>query len=216
MMEKVRLEIMETVRLGDGDNRDSAVGDDGDGAVGDGAVGDDGVGDDGDKESEGVLDDYLSFLDKCRNDATKGQERSRSEMLRTTRAQLQPLLINDSVLVPVSEFDRGRLDCRNIPGMVLAVRDDTYKIRTQHGVLNNWLSRNQLIKADYPIIARDMVKDVVLPFRRIATLHSQHGGQGFTKCACQGACVTKRCLCLKNKRKCHSHCHAQNKLCKNK
>ena len=70
-----------------------------------------------------VLGTIAIALDTCRRDATKGQEKSRAEMLHTTREKLVPLQENDVVLVPVSEFDRGRLDYWNVPGVVMAVRN---------------------------------------------------------------------------------------------
>ena len=172
---------------------------------------------DGESDTAHSVDRHLSLLDGNRQDATAGQEKSRAEMLRTTRAQLVPLQENDSVLIPVSEFDRGRLDCRNVPGIVIAIQNDNYKIATKHVIVNGWIARNQVMKADYAITTREMAnEDIVLPFRQIATRHSQHGGQGFTKCSCQGGCITKRCQCKKSQTPCHSHCHPQNKSCKNK
>jgi hypothetical protein len=145
------------------------------------------------------MDRHLSLLDGYRQNATAGQEKNRAEMLRTTEAQLVPLPENESVLIPVSEFDRGRLDCRNVPGIVIAIQNDNYKIATNHGIVNGWIARNQVMKTDYAIMTQEMAnEDIVLPFRQIATRHSQHGGQGFTKCSCHGGCITKRCQCKKS------------------
>ena len=130
---------------------------------------------------------------QCRQDAREGQEKSRAEMLRTTRAKLVPLMQNDGVLVPVSEFDRGRLDCRNVPGVVLQVHNDLYQVGTKHGIINTMLSRNQIIEADFQIVTADQVKDTVLPMRSIAQLHSKHEDQGFKKCSCNGKCESARC-----------------------
>lgn len=162
------------------------------------------------------LENHASILVQCRQDAREGQEKSRAEMLRTTRAKLVPLIQNDAVLVPVSEFDRGRLDCRNVPGVVLKVHKDLYQVGTKHGIINTMLSRNQIIEADFQIVTADQVKDTVLPMRSIAQLHSRHGGQGFKKCSCNGKCDTAKCTCKKAKTFCHSHCHPNNSSCKNK
>jgi hypothetical protein len=159
---------------------------------------------------------HLDRMHSYRNDAAKGQEKSRAEMLKTTREKLKPMMKGDPVLIPVSESDRGRLDCRNVPGVILDVKDEMYKIGTVHGVVNTRLARNQILQGEAQIVTPDMVREEVLPFRKIASLHSKFGGQGFSKCSCQGTCSTKRCNCLKNNTKCHSHCHPLNKTCKNK
>ena len=166
--------------------------------------------------SSTAFEDHASILTQCRQDAREGQEKSRAEMLRTTRDKLVPLMQDDCVLVPVSEFDRGRLDCRNVPGVVLKVHNDLYQVGTKHGIINTMFSRNQIIEADFQIVTADQVKDTALPMRTIAQLHSRHGGQGFKKCSCNGKCDTARCKCKKAKNYCHSHCHPNNSSCKNK
>lgn len=163
-----------------------------------------------------ALEDHASILTQCRQDAREGQEKSRAEMLRTTRSKMVPLMENDGVLVPVSEFDRGRLDCRNVPGVVLKVHNDMYQVGTKHGIINTMLSRNQIIEANFQMVTADQVKDTVLPMRSIAQLHSRHGGQGFKKCSCNGKCGTARCTCKKAGNHCHTHCHPNNSSCKNK
>ncbi|KAL8559024.1 hypothetical protein ACOMHN_039779 [Nucella lapillus] len=166
--------------------------------------------------SSTALEDHASILTQCRQDAREGQEKSRAEMLRTTRGKLVSLMQNNGMLVPVSEFDCGRLDCRNVPGVVLKVCNDLYQVGTKHGIINTMLSRNQIIEADFQIVTVDQVKDTVLPMRSIAQLHLRHGGQGFKKCSCNGKCDTARCTCKKARNHCHSHCHPNNSSCKNK
>jgi hypothetical protein len=96
-----------------------------------------------DRESDTAhsVDRHLSSLYSYRQDTTAGHEKSRAEMLRTTQAQLVPLQENDAVLIPVSKFDRGRLDCRNVPGIVIAIQNDNYKIATKHGIVNGWMAK---------------------------------------------------------------------------
>ena len=146
-----------------------------------------------------------------RTDASNGSKKSRNKMLQTANTKLQHLQLHDSVLLSVSEFDRGPVDCRNIPGLISNVSDkELYTVATKY-------SRNQLIKSDCILMTpEDVITDVCLPFRRIAALHSRSNGQGFSKCVCTSNCSTKRCTCRKSGRLCHSHCHPQNNTCRNK
>jgi len=38
-------------------------------------------------------------------------------------------------------------------------------------------------------------------------------GQGFLRCLCTKKCVTKRCLCFKNRILCNSKCHSSSPCC---
>ena len=82
--------------------------------------------------SSTALEDHAIILMQCRQDARGGQEKSRAEMLWITRAKLVLLVQNNGVLVPVSDFDRGRLDSRN----------DLQQVGTKHGTISTMVSRN--------------------------------------------------------------------------
>ena len=164
------------------------------------------------------INEHLTLIKLKRTDASDGQKKSRNEMLQTANTKLQHLQLHDSVLLPVSEFDRGRLDCRNVPGLIIDVSNrGLYTVATKHGMVNTKYSRNQMIKADCVLlIPEDIISDVFLPFRRIAALHSKTNGQGFVKCLCTSNCSTKRCTCKRSGRMCHSHRHSHNTKCCNK
>ena len=132
-----------------------------------------------------------------------------------SNAKLPSLAVGDCILLPVSEVDRGRLDTRNIPGVVSKVTEHgSYRIATSHGVVNTTYSRNQLQRSDCQLLdLEDSIPEVHL-FRKIASLHSTLGGQGYSKCFCQSACNLRRCACRKGGALCHSHCHPQNSKCK--
>jgi len=163
------------------------------------------------------VEQHISRIDACREDAAAGQAKSRDQMMASSNLKQPQLAVGDCVLLPVSEFDRGRLDCRNIPGVISQVTPrGLYRVATKHGVVNTLLSRNQLLKADCQLLTLDETVPEVHSFRKLASLHSQSGGQGFSKCSCATKCDTKRCACRKKGTLCHSHCHPRNSKCKNK
>ena len=74
----------------------------------------------------------------------------------SNNAKLPSPAVGDCVLLLVSEFDRGRLDTRNIPGVVSEVTEHgSYRIAIRHGVVNTTYSRNQLQKSDCQLLDRE-------------------------------------------------------------
>ena len=71
----------------------------------------------------------------------------------------------------------------------------------------NLMNQKFLTTADVP-------EAVTLSVREAARLHSNAGGQGFFKCLCQTACLTKKCKCIRDSVKCVSRCH-KNRSCQN-
>lgn len=58
-------------------------------------------------------------------------------------------LMLETVVPPVAKFDRGRLDTRNIPGVVAEVTQrGTCNVQTRHEMVNTVYCRNHALKAD--------------------------------------------------------------------
>ena len=138
-------------------------------------------------------------------------------MMASSNAKLPSPAVGNCVLLPVFEFDRGRLDTRNIPGVVSEVTEHgLYRIATRHGVVNTTYSRNQLYKSGCQLLDLEDTIPEVHSFRKIASLHSPLGGQGYSTCFCQSACNSRRCACRKSGTLCQSHYHPRNSNSKNK
>ena len=93
-----------------------------------------------------------------------------------------------------SEVDRGRLDPPNFTAVVQEHESETglYTLGTRAGTLNTRFSRNQFNLMNQKFLTTaDVPEDVTLSVREAARLHSNAGGQGFFKCLCQTACLTK-------------------------
>ena len=137
---------------------------------------------------------------KCWNKATND-----SNQLRRARMWTTP------------EVDRGRLDPPNFTAVVQEHESETglYTLGTRAGTLNTRFSRNQFNLMNQKFLTTaDVPEDVTLSVREAARLHSNTGGQGFFKCLCQTACLTKKCKCIRDSVKCISRCH-KNRSCQN-
>ena len=165
-----------------------------------------------DDSCPGPIAEHITNIGLCHEEAARGQQKSQNQMMASSNANLPSLAVGDCVLLPVSEFNRGRLDTRNIPQGVSEVTEHgSYHAATRHGVVNTTYSRNQLQLPDL----EDTVPEVH-SFCKIASLHSALSGQSYSKCFCQSACNSRQCACKKSGTLCHSHCHPQNSKCKNK
>ena len=117
----------------------------------------------------------------------------------SSNAKLPSPAVGNCVLLPVSEFDRGRLDTRNIPGVVSEVTEHGfYRIATRHGVVNTTYSRNQLHKSGCQLLDLEDTIPEVHSFCKIASLHSALGGHaGLLKVlfsfSFEAMCMQKTC-----------------------
>ncbi len=144
------------------------------------------------------------------------QEKNAKKVVTASERLLGTAKIGDNVVYLSSEFDRGIADPPNILCKVIDIDShQNYQLACGAGILNRYMPRNafQIVgeTIEFPI---NRVK-IVSPREAIAVL-SVGGGQGFTKCECNGQCKTKRCSCFKENLKCKSRCHGSNKSCCNK
>jgi hypothetical protein len=118
--------------------------------------------------------------------------------------------VGDNVAVPIPSVDRGRGDPRNILGVILAVENGQYTIGCPSGILKGKYSRHQFDLCPQRLLSEsDINSDSSVSLRQANKKESQHGGQGFVKCNCNGPkrCRSKRCACFKNNVLCNSRCH---------
>jgi hypothetical protein len=138
-------------------------------------------------------------------------------MLSRTSRKLRPLRVGDNVLVPVSEFDRGRGDPLNLLGVVVETNDTNgnVKVGTKAGFIQGWLSRSQVEFSKQVLLKARGVPSTEVTIRSAVRTLSVGSGQGYKRCQCKGSCLTKRCSCFKEGNLCNSACHPRS-TCKNK
>ena len=104
-------------------------------------------------------------------------------------------------------------------GDVIIYRDqetDQYRIAVKAGILKGLYSRNQFDLCSQRLLTlNDVCQEKSVSLRSAVTAESASGGQGFTKCNCNGAkkCQTNRCKCFKAKLLCNSKCHGSINCC---
>lgn len=116
--------------------------------------------------------------------------------------------VGESVRVPVPDLDRGRVDHRNLIGVILEVENDFYKIGTKDGVLKGLYTRGQFELCGERFLEIGSVPEKEISVREGNTCSSIGTGQGFQRCSCTTKCETKRCACRKSGKLCNSKCHS--------
>ena len=136
-------------------------------------------------------------------------------MVKRSRILCKPGSPGDNVAVPIPSVDRGRGDPRNILGVILyRVERDQYKIAVKSGILKGLYSRNQFDLCPQKLLTLDHVdQEQSVSLRSVVIAESATGGQGFTKCNCQGSkkCKTNRCYKARLQCRCHSSLNCPNK-----
>ena len=135
-----------------------------------------------------------SKIVEMREMAKKRQNLKADKMLEQSNKRFKPAEEGENVNVPTPEVDRGCLDPSNFTAVVQEHESETklYTLGTRAGTLNTRFSRNQFNLMNQKFLTTaDVPEDVTLSVREAARLHSNAGGQGFFKCLCQTACLTK-------------------------
>jgi transposase InsO family protein len=173
------------------------------------------VGAEGGVTREENCDTTVDHFQTIREVAAQGLKRQAKKMTDRSVAKMKDLDVGDNVLIPVSEFDRGRGDPANLIGVVLEKGDRGFKLGTKVGILSGLFARNQIEMTKFNKLKIDMVpEEDDLSIRTAVRLLSVGKGQGKVKCNCKSGCIAMRCNCFKNKRDCTSACHPRI-TCKN-
>lgn len=105
------------------------------------------VSEDDEGPSQPVICLKCKTMQDTRDVVRRGQKRQADDWLQGTSKKLDPVEVGDNVLIPVSQFDRGKTDHRNILGIVIEKNGDFYTIAvlnfnipTQYYITTNILS----------------------------------------------------------------------------
>ena len=153
---------------------------------------------------------------RCEKWPRKEKNLQADKMLEQSNKRFKSAEEGENVNVPIPEVDRGRLDPPNFTDVI---QEHDFWDRTLHFGDKSWNSEHTVLKKPINLMNQkflttaDIPEDVTLSVREAARLHSNAGGQGFFKCLCQTACLTKKCKCIRDSVKCSSRC--KNRSCHN-
>ena len=176
-----------------------------------------------------------------RQEAVRRLEMQANKMRRRANRLHEDLRVGEVVQFGLSDFDRTKIDYRNLTAMVVEVRTNymkrgnkrplvrpKYRIATKEGYLDRWLDRECLrgvdtLTAEPSMASLERVVDLYednrlrpLRMRGIARAVSLvKGGQGMRRCNCEGDCSRRNCSCKRGNVLCNSRCHKGNRKCKN-
>lgn len=144
-------------------------------------------------------------------------EEQAERMLAASRQRFEEAKVGQSVVVPIADVDRGRLNSRNLMAVVIEINDGLYKLATKDGVLDRLYVRSELELCEQPFLNIDEIPSTSkVTSRAAAGLASISGNrQGFVKCNCKTKCTNNQCNCKKKKVLCNSKCHSSLSCCKN-
>ena len=150
-----------------------------------------------------------NLIKEQRAGAKHKQKENANKMLKESNKRFKPAELGDTVMIPIPDVDKGKIDQPNIPAVVISKDDHTglFTLGTRHGRLDSQFSRNQFDPVGEQFINSSDVPNSEIGVREAARLQSRNGGQGVFKCICTTKCLTKKCKCKKANITCNSHCH---------
>ena len=128
-------------------------------------------------------------------------------MLERSAMLFRPVNIDDTVLLPVEDVDRSKLDPPNLHALVIDVIGEVgYKLAVTSGVLKGVFSRHHFKHSPTNFLSRSDIdfERVDLALRTAFRLQSFNKDRKPTKCGCKGNCSNKHCKCKKNNFSCNS------------
>ena len=115
--------------------------------------------------------------------------------------------VGDAVTVKVPAQDRGPLDLRRIPGVIVKISNGFHKIRTQFGVLRTQYRTDELEKCPFKVAeVEGWINEVVITLREAARKFNKRTDV-VAVCKCKSTCATRKCRCFKLGAKCTTCCH---------
>lgn len=182
-----------------------------------------------------TIDNSVSDNHSCDNGSTSKKTtpgwglQKKKLLINTTKQKITPVAkINHAVLIPIPRVDRGKLEPKNIIGVITKIDSEhnLYTIETIYGTLNWKLSRNQFSVCDNENLLSP--KDLKFTNRHISLrkaaklqaralcLRDDPIRKTKISCKCKNSsCGDMRCKCRKNNRSCSYNCSHIREICSN-
>ena len=93
-------------------------------------------------------------------------------MVERSKRKLKPLGPGDNVAVPISMFDRSKLDSPNVIGVILSADEDGYVVGTKSGRVKGKMARSQIEAINFSGLKDTDVPDKELGLREIVRAQS--------------------------------------------
>ena len=143
-------------------------------------------------------------------------ERMKDRYSKKKRLFVQTFQIGDNIAVKIPKEDRGKIDARRLPAVVVKVKCTTppmYKVACKFGTIEGYFPTSNIVS--YPGVIDIGNEDCQITLREAARQNSVLK-KDIVQCKCKKKCDNNRCPCKKHKVVCHTRCHAgtscQNKL----
>ena len=115
--------------------------------------------------------------------------------------------IGDAVTIQVPAQDRGPLDLRRIPGVIVKISNGFHKIRIEFGVLKTQYRTDELEKCNLNITEVEGWDNEALLTLREAARKFNKRADVVAVYKCKSTCATRKCRCFKLGVKCTTCCH---------
>ena len=150
---------------------------------------------------------HSDLRDKVRKRILEAAEKMENRYNTSKKIKIAKHEVGDAVTVKVPAQDRGPLDLRRIPGVIVKITNGFHKIRTEFGVLRTQYRTDELEKCQFKVAkAEGWIDEAVITLREAAKKFNKHN-DAVAFCKCKSACTTRKCRCFKLGTKCTSRCH---------
>ncbi|XP_023225134.1 uncharacterized protein LOC111626083 [Centruroides sculpturatus] len=116
--------------------------------------------------------------------------------------------ISDNIIIPIPDIDRVKADLRNIIGVILQKDEQgLHKFGTKYGILDKLYCKSEFDTSKEKFLILKGMPETNVSLRTAAKRAALRTGQGFVRCLCKKACMSKMHFCKKKSNLCNSNCH---------
>ena len=150
---------------------------------------------------------HSHLRDNVRKRILENAEKMKRKYNASKKIKITKYQEGDMVSVRVPPEDRGPLDLKRVPGIIVKIANGLHKIRTQFGVLATQYRTDELEKYSSKVIeAEGWRNDAVLTLREAARKFNKRNNV-VACCKCKSSCTTRKCRCFKLGIQCTTRCH---------